>query len=95
MFSFNEERHEYRFGDRVLPSVTQILDAVGITHFSMIPQDIRQRALHRGKCVHAALAQIMCRTFDWSYCDAVPDYAPYIRAAVALALVAALKEQSR
>jgi len=50
--TFNEERHEYRAGDVVVPSVTQILKP--LTDFSMVPKDVLERASQFGRAVHKA-----------------------------------------
>ncbi len=53
---FDRATHTYRLGSRVLPSVTQILEDVGIIDYSQIPVETRQMALERGSAVHEAIA---------------------------------------
>lgn len=51
---FDEASHEYRFGGRVVPSVTQVLETVGISDFSMVPEPVLDAAQKRGTAVHKA-----------------------------------------
>lgn len=44
--------HTYTLDGRVLPSVTQVLEGVGIIDYDHIPNDTRQAALQRGSDVH-------------------------------------------
>ncbi len=53
---FNADKHEYTLEGLVLPSVTQIMEDVGIIDYSRIPWHIRERALSRGRWVHEATA---------------------------------------
>lgn len=49
---FDSERHIYSLGGVRLPSVTQILEGVGIINYDHIPTETREQALLRGKSVH-------------------------------------------
>jgi hypothetical protein len=55
---FNEERHEYRVNGVIVPSVTQVLQSVGLPDFSGIPANIKDDVLEwksgLGKSVHKA-----------------------------------------
>jgi hypothetical protein len=55
---FDELNHEYRIDGRPLPSVTQVLEDVGIIDYSKIPNETREQALERGRVVH------LCTQFD-------------------------------
>lgn len=51
-FSFDEVSHTYRLGDRVLPSVTQIIGP--LTDWSKVPADVLDRKRAFGSAVHLA-----------------------------------------
>jgi len=61
-FTFDEARHEYRVGDQVVPSVTQILSDLGYSNYEIVER-LNPEALERkrqiGKLVHQA-----CHFFD-------------------------------
>lgn len=57
--TFDSATHTYRFEERVVPSVTQVLKASGIIDYSMIPQDVLQHKAALGTAVHKA-----CELFD-------------------------------
>lgn len=52
--TFEEYGHVYRVNDVVERSVTQVLEAAGISDFSGVPPDILRFAQERGTAVHAA-----------------------------------------
>ena len=54
MLTFDKEKHEYKVGDRVVPSVTQILSSVFGRSFYA-----DEWYLDRGKAVHACAAMIV------------------------------------
>ena len=54
--TFDPEKHEYRRNGLIVPSVTQILEQVGISDFSGIPTEILEYAKIRGTMVHKATA---------------------------------------
>jgi hypothetical protein len=56
MLTFDEAAHIYRWAGAIVPSVTQVLEDVGIVDYSRIPGETRERALARGSRVHAATA---------------------------------------
>jgi hypothetical protein len=53
---FDPEKHEYQLNGIIIPSVTQILEDVGISDFSGIPFDNLEYARIRGTLVHKATA---------------------------------------
>lgn len=56
MLTFDPELHRYTVDGRELPSVTQVLEDVGIVDYSRIPRDTREAAMARGTRVHIATA---------------------------------------
>ena len=55
-FEFDQPNHIYRVRGVAVPSVTQILEDVGIIDYSYIPWRTREFALERGSHVHIATA---------------------------------------
>ncbi|GIU74786.1 MAG: hypothetical protein KatS3mg004_1873 [Bryobacteraceae bacterium] len=53
---FDAAAHSYTIDGRQVPSVTQVLEAVGLINYSHIPWGTRQMALDRGRAVHEAIA---------------------------------------
>jgi hypothetical protein len=51
---FDAATHTYRAGGVIVPSVTQILEAVGVVDYSYLPPATRNMALARGSAVHLA-----------------------------------------
>lgn len=51
---FDSATHTYSLGDRILPSVTQVMESVGIIDYSFLPHETREMALERGRHVHTA-----------------------------------------
>lgn len=56
MIEYNDERHEYKLGGVIVPSVTQVIQPLG-PDFSFVQDDILERASHFGRAVHAATQQ--------------------------------------
>ena len=54
MLNFDAPTHTYRWNGVVVPSVTQVLEDVGIIDYSYIPWGTREMALERGRFVHEA-----------------------------------------
>ncbi len=50
----DEAKHEYSIGGVVLPSVTQILENVGIIDYGFLPDAEREHYMRRGRIVHKA-----------------------------------------
>jgi hypothetical protein len=69
--SFTPETHEYRINGRLVPSVTQILEAVGLIDYSHIPWPTRQMALERGRAVHEAIALDLAGDLDEESADEI------------------------
>ena len=76
---FDSEKHEYRAGGRKLPSVTQILYAVGMyKDLDNIPRHILEVAAERGKIVHEII-ELHCKgELDESSID--PELMGYFQA---------------
>ena len=75
---FLPETHTYKVSDRIVPSVTQILEDVGIVDYSRLPGSTREMALRRGSAVHAA-----CHYDDEGDLDETqlaPEILPYLQA---------------
>lgn len=68
--TFDHSTHTYRWHGRIVPSVTQALKAGGVIDYSMIPQDVLQRAAIRGTAVHRACELLDLDTLDESTIDA-------------------------
>ena len=77
-FRFVPETHEYFLGDRRLISVTEAMDAVGLTDFSMIKPDVLEHARQRGTAVHQACHFLDEGDLDWATVS--PEIEPYVRA---------------
>lgn len=75
---FNEERHEYRVNGRIIPSVTQVLEVVGISDFSVVPANILDHAKDRGTAVHRACWYDDQGDLDEASLD--PEVTPYVSA---------------
>ncbi len=69
MLTFNYATHEYRFNGVVMPSVTQILKAVGLSDYSRVPADTLQRTAERGRVVHEIIELYERGTLDESTID--------------------------
>jgi len=72
--AFDEARHEYRVGGRVVPSVTQILSI--LSDFSAVPADVLARAAEFGTHVHQAVDLYNKGRLDEAALD--PALAPYL-----------------
>lgn len=75
--AFDEARHEYRVGGRVIPSVTQVLSI--LQDFGAVPADVLDRAAEFGSHVHQAVDLMLRGVLDWDALDAA--LLPYVRAA--------------
>ena len=76
MLTFNAERHEYRWNDAVVPSVTQILKP--LVDFSMVAPDVLEHARQRGVAVHKCV-QLDIKD-DLLEESVVPEIAGYLAA---------------
>lgn len=72
LFQFDEATHTYLFGERRerVPSVTQILNGVGIVDYSYIPPAVLAAAAERGTRAHKACEFLLQDDLDW---DSVAD----------------------
>jgi hypothetical protein len=70
--------HRYTVGGRFVPSVTQVLSAVGLIDLDGIPDDILRRAGERGTRVHQAAALLLRGQLDWASVD--PEIGGYVLA---------------
>lgn len=68
--TFDHASHTYRFNGDIVPSVTQCLKTGGVIDYSMIPQEVLQRAAIRGTAVHKACELFDLDTLDESTLDA-------------------------
>ena len=50
--TFNEDTHTYRYGDRIIPSVSSILNKVLGTSYGNVPEAILKKACEKGELVH-------------------------------------------
>ena len=77
--AFDAATHTYTLDGLVVPSVTQILKAVGLIDFSHVPLHILAKALDRGTQVHRAVHFWNDRDLDVDrFAREFPDYAPYL-----------------
>lgn len=53
--TFNEEKHEYRLGDKILPSVSEIMKAITTFFYKDVPQIALDIACERGKICHQVI----------------------------------------
>ncbi len=79
-FSFDEESHTYRLGDKILPGITGILKACGYIDTSYYTEEARDRGSH----VHLAIKFLNKGTLDWNtvidrYIGYVSAYEKFVR----------------
>lgn len=75
---FDEKTHEYRLCGKVVRSVTQVLQDVGIVSFGGVPPDVLERARAKGQAVHVACHYFDENDLDWS--SLAPELVPYVQA---------------
>jgi len=66
---FDKAEHTYTVDGEVLPSVNEILQAVGVADYSMIPVADRDRYFTRGTYVHEAMQLLLRDDLDWDSVD--------------------------
>lgn len=76
MLTFNKQLHEYKYDGVVLPSVTQILENVGLSDFSAVNSRVMQIAQERGSFVHLATQLFDQGELDESTVD--PELSGYL-----------------
>ena len=69
VIDFDEAEHRYLVNGEEWLSVTTVLSRVGFVDFSYIPENIRTRALERGRRVHRAAHFLGEGDLDWSTVD--------------------------
>ncbi len=72
-FTFDDEAHVYAVGSRDVPSVTQVLDAAGL---SPDLSHLDEFYLHRGRAIHSAMALHLIGTLDVDTLD--PRIVPFV-----------------
>jgi len=60
---FNEEKHEYRIGSKVVPSVTQIISHY-LNPYAGVPRELMEAGAAFGRAVHS-----MCALYLWGDLD--------------------------
>ncbi len=75
---FDAATHTYRAGGVIVPSVTQVLEAVGVVDYSYLPPSTRNMALQRGSYVHLACQMDDEGDLDEDALD--PALLPYVAA---------------
>lgn len=75
--TFNKENHEYRIDGVVIPSVTQVIEAVGLSNFGGVNNELLERAAAFGDAVHAAINYKCKGTLDEDSID--PALIPYLQ----------------
>ena len=76
IFCFDPEKHEYRLGGNVIPSVTQVIKSCGLIRFDDVPTETLIHKAKIGKAVHLA-----CEYYDKKELDSVPEsYSGYVEA---------------
>lgn len=76
MLTFNSERHEYRWDDHIVPSVTQVLSP--LFQWDKVPPHVLERKRQIGTAVHAAIHLELTVGVDSASID--PAVAPYFNA---------------
>jgi hypothetical protein len=59
MLKFDAAKHEYRWSDQIVPSVTSIISPL-ISHLSVVPPDQLERARQEGKAIHR-MVELSCK----------------------------------
>lgn len=78
-FRFDPERHLYLVGDRVIPSVTQVLHAAGLSaDYSTVAPEVLERKRIIGEYVHKATQYVDEGSLDLATID--PEIQPYLAA---------------
>src|SRR6185369_17788774 len=74
MLRFNAETHEYFLGDRLVPSVTQVLKTAGFIN----DQSYSEEGSNRGAAVHKACEYLDRDELDWDSLHST--IRPYVKA---------------
>lgn len=70
---FDEERHVYRIGSEILPSVTTLMKPLSDRHYRAIPEDVLKKAADRGTAIHNAIENWI----KFGIVDISPEYRGY------------------
>jgi hypothetical protein len=66
---YSDTNHCYRSDDGVvIPSVTGVFEALGLSDFSMIPPDVLEWKRGFGNAVHKAIEYLVFGKLDWDSC---------------------------
>jgi len=76
--TYDDKNHIYRVDGAIYPSVTQILNDMGMTDFSAVPADVLERAQKFGTAVHKATELYDVQDLDFKNLDTA--VVPYIEA---------------
>jgi len=76
--TFDHEHHIYRLNGVVMPSVTQVISAAGLSNYDHVPADVLQAACEFGANVHKACEYSDKWSLDLASLD--PALAPYLSA---------------
>lgn len=77
---FDSENHLYYDGEIRIPSVTEILEIMGVSDYSFLDEEESIHYRHRGTFVHGAASQICRERFNPATHQLYPLFSPYIRA---------------
>jgi hypothetical protein len=77
-FTFDEERHRYRVSGQPVPSVSTVIEALGLADFSKAPPSRLRQKAEIGTFAHQATAYLDRGTLDWSSLH--PVIQPYVEA---------------
>ena len=78
---FDEAAHRYTVNGKIIPSVTQIISAVGLYEFDFVSKQTLAIAAERGRIVHTYIEWYEKGVLDWTSID--PDLAGYFDAYIA------------
>lgn len=79
VFQFDEENHIYRVSNRIVPSVTQTLQSVGLSpDFRMVRPEVLEHKRQLGQAIHACAEYMLEGDLDESSID--PQFVPYLDA---------------
>lgn len=91
LLQFDEATHRYTVGGRIIPSVTQIISAVGLYEFDFVSKETLAIAAERGRIVHKAIEWHEQGLLDESSLD--PELAGYFEAYLAAKKAGELPEK--
>lgn len=89
---FDEAAHRYTVGGKIIPSVTQIISAVGLYEFDYVSNETLAVAAERGRCVHTYIEWHEQGVLDESSID--PELRGYFEAYLAAKAAGALPNET-